>query len=86
MSAPKPLVTKLKSTINKGKDYHLYKFEFHTVTTVLKLWFSELLEPVIPFDKYDEFIHIGKTPNSPSFDQILKSFINNLPHENKVSS
>ncbi|XP_066916983.1 rho GTPase-activating protein 39-like [Clytia hemisphaerica] len=71
VNALKLLIDKWEGTKNNVKDPH-------TPASLLKLWFRDLYEPLIPQRFYDQCIHNADSP------EICLNIVNSLPDSNRI--
>lgn len=58
----------------------------HTVAGILKLYFRELKEPLIPFAKYETFAKLGKPPPQDStVEEEIKRAVDQLQDVNRFN-
>ena len=71
---------------DKGKctyDLESLKPGVHELTTVLKLYFRELPNPLIPFKFYDSFVEVGKEQlTGTNYVNKISNELKNFPSEN----
>ncbi|CAG8618131.1 12011_t:CDS:10, partial [Dentiscutata heterogama] len=56
--------------------------DVNNITSVLKLWFRELPDPLFPREMYQNFINAAKTPDEKKRVLELHECVNNLPDPN----
>ncbi|CAG8756298.1 15675_t:CDS:10, partial [Dentiscutata erythropus] len=56
--------------------------DVNNITSVLKLWFRELPDPLFPREMYQDFINAAKTPDEKKRVLELHECVNNLPDPN----
>ncbi|CAG8789935.1 3107_t:CDS:2, partial [Gigaspora rosea] len=56
--------------------------DINNITSVLKLWFRELPDPLFPREMYQNFINAAKTPDERKRVLDLHECVNNLPDPN----
>ncbi|KAK3532607.1 hypothetical protein QTP86_026220 [Hemibagrus guttatus] len=86
VSGSKPRILKLCHTFETQKDQvDLSDLSPHDITSVLKLFFKDLPEPLLTFDLYSDFINTGKEiqrlsekDHSADSAQIRESIVSNL--------
>ncbi|XP_017310552.1 GEM-interacting protein [Ictalurus punctatus] len=86
ISGSKPRILKLCHAFETQKDQvDLSDLSPHDITSVLKLFFKDLPEPLLTFDLYNDFINIGKDiqkltekDHSDESAQIVESILSNL--------
>ncbi|KAI5091006.1 LIM homeobox transcription factor 1-alpha [Silurus meridionalis] len=86
VSGSKPRVLKLCHAFETQKDQvDLSDLSPHDITSVLKLFFKDLPEPLLTFDLYTDFINLGKDiqrlsekENSSEMAEIVESIVSNV--------
>ncbi|MCI4391825.1 hypothetical protein PGIGA_G00138950 [Pangasianodon gigas] len=86
VSGSKPRILKLCHAFESQKDQvDLSDLSPHDITSVLKLFFKDLPEPLLTFDLYNEFINAGKDiqklterDHSAESAQIVENIVSNL--------
>ncbi|MCJ8746059.1 hypothetical protein PDJAM_G00137540 [Pangasius djambal] len=86
VSGSKPRILKLCHAFETQKDQvDLSDLSPHDITSVLKLFFKDLPEPLLTFDLYNEFINAGKDiqrlterDHSAESAQIVENIVSNL--------
>eukprot|EP01103_Thecamoeba_quadrilineata_P010113 TRINITY_DN2099_c0_g1_i1.p1 TRINITY_DN2099_c0_g1~~TRINITY_DN2099_c0_g1_i1.p1 ORF type:complete len:917 (+),score=169.45 TRINITY_DN2099_c0_g1_i1:82-2832(+) len=77
-------VTKLKDMYDLGQEVNLNEFDPHAISNVIKLWFRELPQPIIPWEMFSAFRRLNDDPESE--DEILEEMrkhINLMPRHSK---
>lgn len=73
MSVPKS-ITQILATAD---------LEVHNITGIIKLYFREMPEPLIPFDLYNECIAAYKKESKKEQRQAIIDIINHIPESNR---
>ncbi|KAJ3131022.1 Rho GTPase-activating protein 15, partial [Physocladia obscura] len=83
LSGNSATVTKLKNAFNNGEAVDLIaEIDINVVTGLLKSYFRELQNPLIPYEFYDQFIASSKVPDYNERLIELKTLIQSLPQNN----
>ncbi|CAG8485999.1 740_t:CDS:10 [Paraglomus occultum] len=76
-------IQKLRKQVNDGESINLYdEPDINVITGLLKLYFRELANPLIPFEYYDMFIEAAKITDYNEKMYRLHSLIHSLPQVN----
>lgn len=80
VAGPIGQVKNLAQELNKG-HYHLLQghSDAHVITSILKKFLKELPNPLIPGDKYDQFIACVRDPEDRRKVEWMKELIDDLP-------
>lgn len=77
------LITDMKQAVDTGKSLNPFfqiQVEPHAISGLVKLFFRELKEPLIPFALYSNCL---KATTSPTFEADVQEILNKLPKENR---
>ena len=71
------------------KDFNSIRLEdhnIHDITAILRIYFQELPEPVIPFDYYETLMEVQRNADLPIEERIarIKDVIDNIPQANST--
>eukprot|EP00039_Didymoeca_costata_P033066 m.40562 g.40562 ORF g.40562 m.40562 type:complete len:385 (+) comp9679_c0_seq1:168-1322(+) len=76
-------VAQMKKQFNAGQGEGIEFSDVHLVAVLLKSFFRELQEPIIPFQKYSLFVNIqGASAEEEAIE--LKKHVNSLPSRNRA--
>ncbi|XP_066934985.1 unconventional myosin-IXb-like isoform X1 [Clytia hemisphaerica] len=83
---PQAAINNLKSvlTSTEAEELILEDEKPHTLASILKLFFRQLPQPIIPFNYYDDFIRSTDLENKKEIHSTLYELIQHLPKENKL--
>ncbi|XP_065666554.1 rho GTPase-activating protein 15 isoform X2 [Hydra vulgaris] len=79
------MIQKLRVMVDHGEaiDYQQHQWnDIHLLTGALKLYFRELPEPLIPFNMFEKFITVTKSPFKGEKTSMIKKLILEMPKEN----
>eukprot|EP01130_Rhizamoeba_saxonica_P006442 TRINITY_DN2565_c0_g1_i1.p1 TRINITY_DN2565_c0_g1~~TRINITY_DN2565_c0_g1_i1.p1 ORF type:complete len:360 (-),score=97.26 TRINITY_DN2565_c0_g1_i1:76-1155(-) len=62
---------KYKKLINKGKKFNIDEWDVHDLAGMVKLYFRELDDPVIPYSMYSSFVEGAQQENHTIIEQLL---------------
>jgi len=83
MSGKSTEVEALKIVISREDDVKLDGVDIHVVAQVIKNFFHELPEPILTFEKYNDFVTLGsKKCDEKEKLVLLRNTISSLPVEN----
>jgi hypothetical protein len=78
------VVNELKEIMQQGEAIELdqQKKNIHNVTTLIKMYFRELPEPICTYDCYEMFIECNQVPDEKEKLACLKTVCGYLPRTN----
>eukprot|EP00339_Tiarina_fusa_P002662 CAMPEP_0117012312 /NCGR_PEP_ID=MMETSP0472-20121206/10391_1 /TAXON_ID=693140 ORGANISM="Tiarina fusus, Strain LIS" /NCGR_SAMPLE_ID=MMETSP0472 /ASSEMBLY_ACC=CAM_ASM_000603 /LENGTH=299 /DNA_ID=CAMNT_0004715353 /DNA_START=254 /DNA_END=1153 /DNA_ORIENTATION=+ len=80
ISGERTEITALKELFDNysEKERDLTKYNIHAICGVLKLWFRELPEPLMPFSLYDKIVHLERENPDDKLEQYTTDIMPNL--------
>jgi RhoGAP domain len=75
-------VAELKQLLDAGQSPKYEAYHVHSVAGVLKQYFRELAEPLVPFDMYDALVELAQSVSDAACVSALALFIGRLPPAN----
>eukprot|EP01094_Clydonella_sp_ATCC50884_P000560 TRINITY_DN10436_c0_g1_i1.p1 TRINITY_DN10436_c0_g1~~TRINITY_DN10436_c0_g1_i1.p1 ORF type:complete len:478 (+),score=125.25 TRINITY_DN10436_c0_g1_i1:118-1551(+) len=77
-------IQELKKRFDKGENVDLTAVDDpHAVAGLLKLFFREMPEPLLPFDAYEEFEEAANEPDAASRKLMIQTTVSSLPEMNQ---
>jgi len=74
----------LRGKVDKGAYYDLRDYDCNTLASVLKLYFRELPEPLIPVNMYKNFLATQQLSDENERVNTIKDLVSQLPNANKA--